>query len=65
MLVLNMRCLAGSSIEESIKQAKFLALTLPIAAVEFNFNGVRIFITQNSDIEEHIEGYYKEIKNDL
>lgn len=47
--------LAGTSIEEAIKEAKHKALQWDVAYVCFNFNGVSMSIGKNADVQEAVE----------
>jgi hypothetical protein len=43
--------LAGTSIEEAIAEAKDLAQRMDLAFVKFNFNGVRMSVSRDADVE--------------
>ena len=58
---LKAKVLAGTSIEEAIKDAKKIAEKTG-TGIEFRFNGVLMAITASSDIQKKIEDYEFEIK---
>jgi len=58
---LKAKVLAGTSIEEAIKDAKKIAERTG-TGIEFRFNGVLMAITASSDIQKKIEDYEFEIK---
>ena len=53
--------LAGTSLEEAIKDAKKIAEKTG-TGIEFGFNGVLMLIDSSSDIQKEIEDYKFEIK---
>jgi len=61
---LKAKVLAGTSIEEAIKDAKKIAEKTG-TGIEFRFNGVLMAITASSDIQKKIEDYEFEIKRML
>ncbi len=60
-IVLKVEILAGTHIEEAIKEAKKLAEKLEVG-IEFDFNGVSMVVYSWSDIEKKIEEYHSELK---
>jgi len=58
---LKAKVLAGTSIEEAIKDAKKIAEKIG-TGIEFRFNGVLMLIDSSSDIQKEIEDYKFEIK---
>ena len=58
---LKAKVLAGTSIEEAIKDAKKIAEKTG-TGIEFGFNGVLMLIDSSSDIQKEIEDYKFEIK---
>ena len=58
---LKAKVLVGTSIEETIKDAKKIAERTG-TGIEFRFNGVLMAITASSDIQKKIEDYEFEIK---
>lgn len=59
-ITINVKFLAGTDIEEAVKEAKELAIRMDIAYVCFNFNGISISIGKSADINKVIKQY----KND-
>jgi len=49
--------LAGTSIEEAIKEAKEKAIQWDVAYVMFNFNGVTVLVGPDTDIQKAIEEF--------
>lgn len=56
-MVLNVEFLAGTSLEDALKEAKEKAIELNLAYVTFDFNGIGFSVRQNGDIEEALEKY--------
>lgn len=56
--------LAGTSIEEAIIEAKDLAQRMNLAYVMFNFNGVRMSISQEADIPALAWRYAKALERE-
>jgi hypothetical protein len=50
-LYITVEVLGGTSIEKAIAEAKDLAQRMNLAFVVFNFNGVRMSVSQNADVE--------------
>lgn len=55
--------LAGTDIEDAITEAKIKAIMWNVAYVCFDFNGVRVSVRQNTDIEEAVEKYHEALRN--
>ena len=60
---LKVEFLAGTDLEDAIKQASNFAEKLGVAYITFNFNGVSMSIPQNADISSCITEYYQQVKN--
>lgn len=63
-ITINVDFLAGTSIEHAIGEAKIKASLWHVAYVKFDFNGVKISIKQNTDVEETVERYHTTMKSD-
>jgi len=66
MVELEIRCLAGTNIEEACGEASRLARMLSIN-ITFDFNGIKVFIRPSSLPEVGVEAYRKALqgKQDL
>ena len=62
---LNVEFMAGTSIEDAIKEARLLAVRLHIAYVVFKFNGVSCSVSRNPNIDKLVKDYHSVIKSDL
>lgn len=60
-LVLEIDVLAGTDIEKAIGEMKLKALSLDVN-LRTNFNGVHIFITPYSNIQEKINYFHGEMR---
>lgn len=56
-ITIEVEFLAGTSIEQAIQEAKEKAIFWDVAYVEFNFNGVRISVRQNTDVEKTVKKF--------
>ncbi|QGH72559.1 MAG: hypothetical protein [Myoviridae sp. ctThM1] len=56
-MCLKVELLAGTSLEDALKEAKDKAVLFNLAYVEFDFNGIGFSVRQNGDIEEALEKY--------
>lgn len=54
-MTIDVEFLAGTSIEEAVKEAKHKAVQWDVAYVCFNFNGVSMSIGKNADVQEAVE----------
>ena len=61
---LNVEFMAGTSIEEAIKEASLLAIRLHIAFVIFSFNGVRCSISRKPNIDKLVKDFHLAIRTD-
>lgn len=50
-LSINIEVLADTPIEQAITEAKCLAQRMDLAFVKFNFNGVRMSVSRDADVE--------------
>ena len=56
-LCLNVEILAGTSLEDALREAKSLAKRLSLAYVCFSFNGIKISVSPNADVEKGLEKF--------
>ena len=56
-MCLKVEFLAGTSLEDALKEAKYKAVQCNLAYVEFDFNGIGFSVRQNGNIEEALEKY--------
>jgi len=61
VIVLKVKVLTGTHIEQAIKEAKGLAEKLGVG-IEFDFNGIPMVIFPSSNIEEEVKSYWRELK---
>ena len=59
-MILKIEFLAGTMIQEAIKEAKEKAVKYDLAYIEFNFNGNEFMVGQTADIEKMLKQYPKE-----
>jgi hypothetical protein len=57
--------LAGTSVEDAIKEAKQKAVLLCVAYITFNFNGVRFSISSRADVEKCAKEFLEALSSDL
>ena len=50
-LSINVEVLTGTSVEQAIVEAKDLAQRMDLAFVKFTFNGVRMSVSRDADVE--------------
>jgi len=60
-IVLKVEVLAGTHIEEAVREAKGLVEKLGVG-IEFDFNGIPMVIFPSSNIEEEVKSYWRELK---
>ena len=51
-MTINVEFLAGTKIEDAVKEAKEKAQQLDVAFICFNFNGVHLSIGRNADVSD-------------
>lgn len=56
-ITIEVEFLAGTSIEQAIGEAKIKASLWNVAYVKFNFNGVKISVKQNTDVEKTVKKF--------
>lgn len=56
-MCLNVEFLAGTGIEEAVSTAKQFATNMGVSFVCFDFNGVSISVTGNTDVFDIVEAY--------
>ena len=61
-LIVNVEVLAGTQLEDAIKEASELARYLNVAYVSFSFNGVEMSISKWPDVEKIVKEYRQVIK---
>ncbi|MNR37504.1 hypothetical protein D3C85_1555260 [compost metagenome] len=61
--IINVEFLAGTDIEEAVKEAKQKAFFWDVAYVCFKFNGVNMSIKQNTDVEKAVHQFHDALKN--
>lgn len=54
---MELKVLAGTSIEDVVEEAKKKAALFDLAYVEFSFNGVQLSIGRNADVEYVVQQY--------
>ncbi len=62
-LSINVEILAGTNIEQAIREASELAVRLKVAYVIFKFNGISMNVRQYAHISRLVEGYNEALKN--
>lgn len=55
VLQLEVELLAGSTIRQCIKDSHELCINLNLAYVKFNFNGVKVSVGRNCNLEESLK----------
>lgn len=63
-ILMTVELLAGTSIEDAVREASSIANKLNLAYCVFNFNGVLCYITQNADVDKAVRDYLKALKED-
>lgn len=55
--------LAGTEIEKAISEAKTKALTLDVAYIDFDFNGVKMSIGRNCCVKDAVNEFHSNLKS--
>lgn len=58
-MILRVDFLAGTDIMEAIVESRQKAIDFDLAGINFKFNGIEMYITQNTDIKEAYDEYIK------
>ena len=58
-LTMSVDILPGTDFKVAVREAKVIAERLSLAGVEFEFNGVEVFVRPDSD-EEELKRYYQD-----
>ena len=61
-ITIDVELLAGTDIENAIKEASMLAKNLNVAYICFDFNGSNISISQNPDVNDVVRQYHEQEK---
>lgn len=61
-LIISVEILAGTQLEDAIKEASELARRLNVAYISFNFNGIEISVSKWPNVEKIVGEYRDEIK---
>jgi len=60
-LIVKMTCLPGTRIDEAVKEAIETSKRLQVY-IDLDFNGITLFITPSSSVDEKITEFYEELK---
>jgi hypothetical protein len=60
-MTIKVEFLAGTAIEEAISEAKAKALTLDVAYMDFDFNGVKMSIGRNCCVKDAVNDFHKNL----